>query len=535
VVDNAADQVIEAASSGTDLVQSSVSYTLADNVDNLTLTGTAAIDGTGNELANVITGNALANTLTGNGGNDTLDGAVGADTMSGGLGNDTYVVDNAGDLVTEAVDEGTDLVKVSIATAGGTYTLGDELDNATLINAVAFSLGGNALANVLTGNALANTLNGAAGADTMAGGAGNDIYVVDDSGDVVQETSTVAGEVDQVNAGVSFTLGANLERLVLTGLDNIDGTGNAAGNAITGNAGNNVLDGGLGVDALSGGLGDDTYKVDLIKDATTLVVSLQDSISDTGGVDTVVARAGVLGLTAAQTLSLAAGLENMDISLSGVNLLNVSGNAADNVLTGNAANNVINGGAGADTMSGGAGNDTYVVDNAADQVIEGSGAGADLVQSSVSYTLADNVDNLTLTGTAAIDGTGNDLANVITGNAAANTLTGGLGADRLTGGLGSDSFRFVTTAEGSDTITDFASGTDKIYIVASNFGLTAGAGANLVINGTPSSAAAAFVYNSTTGTLGFDLDGNGAGTATQLATLSNKPVGFSSSDFVLGA
>ena len=93
----------------------------------------------------------------------------------------------------------------------------------------------------------------------------------------------------------------------------------------------------------------------------------------------------------------------------------------------------------------------------------------------------------------------------------------------------------MTTGDGSDTITDFASGTDKIYIVAANFGLTAGAGANLIINGTPSSAAAAFVYNSTTGTLGFDSDGNGIAAATQLATLSNKPVGFNSADFVLGA
>jgi Ca2+-binding RTX toxin-like protein len=119
--------------------------------------------------------------------------------------------------------------------------------------------------------------------------------------------------------------------------------------------------------------------------------------------------------------------------------------------------------------------------------------------------------------------------------AGADTLTGGLGADTLTGGTGSDTFRFVTTADGSDTVTDFASGTDKIYIVAANFGLTAGEGANLVINGSPSSAAAAFVYSTTTGVLGFDSDGNGAGAAMQLATLSNKPTGFKSSDFVLGA
>jgi Ca2+-binding RTX toxin-like protein len=171
----------------------------------------------------------------------------------------------------------------------------------------------------------------------------------------------------------------------------------------------------------------------------------------------------------------------------------------------------------------------------------------------VSYILADSVENLNLKGEAAINGTGNELDNVITGNGAGNTLDGGegndalnggegddiliggLGADNLTGGAGSDTFRFVTTGGGSDTINDFVSGTDKIYIVAANFGLTSGSEANLVIDGTPSSAAAAFVYNSSTGTLSFDSDGSGTGAATQLATLGNKPTGFKSSDFMLGA
>jgi len=173
-----------------------------------------------------------------------------------------------------------------------------------------------------------------------------------------------------------------------------------------------------------------------------------------------------------------------------------------------------------------------------------NGGGIDLVTASVSFTLSANVDNLTLTGSAAIDGTGSNLDNLITGNTGANvlsggegndTLIGGLGADTLTGGAGSDTFRFVTTGDGGDTITDFVSGTDKIYIVAANFGLKAGSGANLVINGTPSSAAAAFVYNSATGVLGFDSDGNRAGAATQLATLSNKPLGFNTADLVIGA
>ena len=157
-----------------------------------------------------------------------------------------------------------------------------------------------------------------------------------------------------------------------------------------------------------------------------------------------------------------------------------------------------------------------------------------------------------LAGTAAINGTGNALANTITGTPAANaidggagadtlsgadgndTLTGGAGNDRLTGGNGADRFRFVTTGDGTDTITDFASGSDKILINAANFGLVAGSTANLVVNGNPSSGAAVFLYTSATGGLAFDADGNGAGAAVPLALLSNKPATLLPADIVLG-
>src|SRR4029077_15383287 len=124
---NTGDSVTENANEGIDTVQSTITYTLGANLENLTLTGTTAINGTGNTLDNILTGNSAANTLTGGAGNDILNGGAGADTLRGGTGNDTYVVDAAGDSVTENANEGTDMVQSSV-----TYTLGTNLENLTL-------------------------------------------------------------------------------------------------------------------------------------------------------------------------------------------------------------------------------------------------------------------------------------------------------------------------------------------------------------------------------------------------------------------
>ncbi|CAI8825129.1 serralysin [Pseudomonas serboccidentalis] len=111
---------------------------------------------------------------------------------------------------------------------------------------------------MLTGNAGNNFLDGKAGADTMSGGDGSDTYYVDNIGDLVIETSTSLTDLDRVFTSIDYTLGANLENVILTGNANINGIGNELNNRMTGNAGNNLLNGGDGNDTLIGGFGVDT-------------------------------------------------------------------------------------------------------------------------------------------------------------------------------------------------------------------------------------------------------------------------------------
>ncbi|WP_419866700.1 calcium-binding protein [Microcystis viridis] len=124
---------------------------------------------------------------------------------------------------------------------------------------------------------------------------------------------------------------------------------------------------------------------------------------------------------------------------------------------------------GADAMTGLAGNDTYTVNDAGDLVIEALNQGTDTVQAAISYTLPNNVENLLLTGTGNLNGTGNGLNNQITGNSGNNTLNGAAGRDTLTGGTGTDIFIFQfgqSTSAALDRVTDFAIGTDKIDLLS---------------------------------------------------------------------
>ncbi|WP_370567234.1 calcium-binding protein, partial [Dolichospermum sp. LEGE 00240] len=210
MVDNVGDVIVEFSNQGIDTVESFITWTLKTNLENLTLTGTTAINGTGN---------TLNNTLIGNTGNNILNGGAGTDTMIGGTGNDSYYVDNTADIITENLNEGTDVVF-----SGVTYTLTTNLENLTLQGTIAINGIGNNLNNIITGNTSNNILNGGTGADTMIGGTGNDSYYVDNTADIITENLNEGTDV--VFSSVTYTLTTNLENLTLQGTIAINGIGN---------------------------------------------------------------------------------------------------------------------------------------------------------------------------------------------------------------------------------------------------------------------------------------------------------------------
>ena len=222
----------------------------------------------------------------------------------------------------------------------------------------------------------------------------------------------------------------------------------------------------------------------------------------------------------------------------------LNGTAGNDTLYGLRGDDTLNGGTGSDLLNGGTGNDTYVVDNIRDVVIETAPPDIDTVQSTAAnYTLSANVENLTLLGNAAINGTGNTLDNTITGNDAANilkggngfdtligaggndTLIGGAGNDTLAGGAGADRFIFSAPSQGDDKINDFSVVDDTIDVSAVGFqgGLTPGAvitPAQFVIGTEASDSFAQFIYDNNYGTLLFDIDGTGATNPVEFAVLS---------------
>lgn len=313
-----------------------------------------------------------------------------------------------------------------------------------------------------------DTLDGGMGADTLVGGTGNDLYVVDNSGDVVADTPS--GGNDTVRSTVDWTLGADIETLILDGTAKF-GTGNALANAIIGNAsrnnlsgldgndslsggdGRDQLDGGAGADTLDGGAGGDTYVVD---DAGDVLVE-----APSGGIDLV---------KAAISWTLGTELDDL-LLLDGV--ANGTGNDLGNSIEGNTAANVLTGAGGSDSLTGGGGNDTL------------------------------------------LGGTGRD------------RLTGGGGRDRMNGGAQGDVFVWADPSEGRDTIAGFNGSQDDLEFSAAGFGggLLVGVALSATqfeanTTGFASAAAVRFVFNTTTGVLNYDRDGSGAAAAQTIATFT---------------
>ena len=475
VVGSVGDIVHEGLDQGSDTIEAYVTLAaLADNVENLTLMGSGALNATGNALDNTLVGNAGANIIKGGDGDDTIDGGSGADKLDGGAGDDTINGGNGNDIIyasdgqdfaggdsgidTYDASTGTGAAKINLAsrsTQNGYTTYLENIENVI----------GTAFADSITGTNGDNVINGRAGADKMAGGLGDDTYYVDNIGDVVADSSdAVLGGTDTVLASIAYTLGSYIENLTLTGGDAINGSGNSLDNILVGNSGNNILDGKAGNDAMSGGLGDDTYYVDAAG-------------------DTVVELAGQGTDTVRSSVSYALGQNVENVILTGTANINGTGNGDANSLTGNSGNNTLDGGAGADVMAGGNGDDNYYVDNSGDVVADSSDAtlgGHDQVISSITYVLGNYIEDLLLTGTANINGTGNALNNIVVGNDGSNILDGKAGSDTMTGGLGDDTY--VVDVAGDVVVEQAAQGTDTVkaglsYVLGANV-------ENLILTGT---------------------------------------------------
>ena len=542
LVDSATDAVVEVANEGDDEIRTALAaYTLsvAARVERLTYAGTAAFAGTGNGLANTITGStnddmllggALSDTLYGGSGNDLLDGGTEVDSLYGGAGDDIYIVDSQTDAVIESAASGMDEVRTSVALYA--LTQNSNVEKLTYTGAAAFTGNGNELANTITGGAGADSLSGGLGLDTLMGGAGNDALFGGDNSDVLD-----------------------------------------------GGTGDDTLTGGMGADILIvDSLGDivvaPSYDGDIIK--TTL------GTYDLSRMQTYAAAANDLRNSirfleyAGTAAFLGTGNELSNDIKGGGDADTLIGNGGSDALNGNGGNDSLNGGAGADnlnggtgadTLNGGAGNDTYTVDDVGD-LVAGEGSQTDLsdqvFSSLAAYTLTDGVEILTLNEGLASAGIGNALNNFLQGNASNNSLVGyagndslyggsgndtltggsendsldggagndilygGLGLDFMTGGINGDAFVFNTALNATtnvDTITDMVHGVDRIHLENLIFTALGANGTTLTaaefwIGAAAHDADDNIIYNSSTGALTYDSNGNAAGGATRIATLS---------------
>lgn len=546
--------------------------------------GREAVRHTGTTAAERIFGTSLADIIDGGDGNDLLRGGIGieetarntsaygADSMAGGGGDDT--IESAFDIFgNDTINGGTGYDWVVIRSVddvfdgliGAVVNLGE----GTVKRNTAFATRTDVVFGVegILGTAGDDVLTGLSFSTSgvtyrFVGGRGNDrITGFNAEFNQADYRASANGIVASLATGSVLDGVGGIDTLSrirniagsATGGDSIDGGGFAdlvsgfgGADTLLGHAGGDRLDGGAGADSLIGGVNDDLYWVDSGLDRILELAG--------GGRDKVIASVAV---------NLAVEVE--DLLLSGTAALAANGNALANGMTGNVGANRLNGAAGDDTLAGAAGNDTldgglgadrlvggpgedlFMVKDPLDRVVELAGGGRDRVTSTITFALAAEVEELTLGGTLAINGTGNALGNLITGNAAANrldggggddTLSAGLGFDTLVGGAGADRFVFAGPGQGADRILDFSTVDDVIALARAGFGnlLPAGAlgAARFSDSGAATTAGPQLVYTPATGLLRWDADGTGAGLAQNIAILAPRTA-LTAADIVIVA
>jgi Ca2+-binding RTX toxin-like protein len=502
IVNHSGDVVVEANGQGTDKVESTITHTLAANVENLTLTGSGNINGTGNSLANTLVGNSGSNILQGGGGNDVLDGGAGADWA-------------------DYIDK---VASVSVTLNGATnavVTVGGVAEDT--IRNIEYVRGGSGN-DVLTGDSGNNILRGGGGNDVLDGGAGTvDWADYVDKAVAVSVTLNGAANAIVMVGGVAEDTIRNIE-YVQGGSGNDVLVGDGLVNELRGLGGNDILRGGGGNDVLDGGAGAADL-ADYVDKAVSVSVALN------GATNAVVTVGGV----AEDTIR---------------NVENLQGGSANDVLVGDGQANELRGLGGFDILRGGGGNDVLdggagavdwadYVDKAVAVSVTLNGATNAVV--TVGGVAEDTIRNIErVQGGSANDTlTGDGLVNELRGLGGDDVLNGRAGNDVLVGGIGGDQFVFNTAlnaATNVDQITDFNVAADTIVLENAIFTTLVGTGtltaAQFVANasGTAQDAGDRIVYETDTGKLFYDSNGNAAGGATQFALL-NAGLALTNSDF----
>lgn len=447
----------------------------------------------GTQRGDTIYGNALANVIRGNGGNDVLEGGGGRDTVDGGPGDDSIRIRDGQGIDNVEGGEGHDTLLLFDIVSGGGVTIDLELGRfskkdlgrdllprpVTVTTAIAGiediygtqlndTLRGDGGVNVFYGQSGRDRLEGRGGADRLLGEDDDDTLVGGADGDTLDggagiDTASYEGSraAVQVNLGSGRATGGDATGDRLLSIENLRGgegadqlIGDTGANRLEGMGGDDVLgggegsdtlNGGTGADYMSGGSGDDQYLVDHADD---MVVEATND-----GLDVVFASTDYR-LRANQEIEFLR-------ANAGVTGLSLTGNNLVNAVVGGGGGDLLRGGGGADLLQGGLGDDTYFVDNGGVTIIEEANGGTDTVRASVTTTLSANVERLFLTGSAALNGTGNGGSNALFGNAGDNALDGAGGADILKGAGGNDRYYVDSTRDLVQEAT--GAGRDVVY------------------------------------------------------------------------